>query len=91
MEGKGMEMSSRRCFSLFETTEIRLGCTKMEISTGKKNRERGNCLTLPTFDCTPGYAPDKIPHAYSSRFAPPLLFKGYGLECLLHSTDQTMG
>ena len=25
------------CFSLFETTEICLGCTKMEISTGKKS------------------------------------------------------
>ena len=58
----------------FETTEICLGCTKMEIPTGEKNRERGNFLTSPTFDCIPGYAPDKIPHAYSSGFAPPLLF-----------------
>ena len=40
-KGKGMKM--RRgpfffffCLSLFETNEICMGCTKMEISTGKK-------------------------------------------------------
>ena len=38
------------CLSLFETTEICLGCTKMEILGG-------NFLTLPTLDCTTGYAP----------------------------------
>ena len=41
----------------FETTQFCLGCTKMEISTGKKNGERGVFQTLPTFDCTLGYAP----------------------------------
>ena len=38
------------CFSLFETTEVCLGCTKMEVF-GE------NFLTSPTFDCTHGYAP----------------------------------
>ena len=38
-------------FSLFETTKICLGCTKMEILGG-------NFLASPTFDCTPGYAPE---------------------------------
>ena len=38
------------CLSLFETTKICLGCTKIEIF-------EGNFLTSPTFDCTHGYAP----------------------------------
>ena len=41
------------CLSLFETTEICLGCTKMDIFWG-------NFLTSPTFDCIPGYAPGHI-------------------------------
>ena len=41
--------------SLFETTD--LGCTKMDISVAKKS-EVGNFLISPTFDCTPGYAPE---------------------------------
>ena len=60
MDGERYEKKQRTffffCLSLFETTEICLGCTKMEISTGKKNQEKGNFLTLPTLDCTPGYA-----------------------------------
>ena len=41
------------CLSLFETTEICLGCTK-------KKWEMGNFLTSPSFDCTPGYPPGPI-------------------------------
>ena len=37
----------------FWITEICLGCTKMEISSGGKNWEMGNFLTSPAFDCTP--------------------------------------
>ena len=65
MEGKGMKISRGVffCLLLFETTEICLGYTKMEISMGE-NQEMGNFLTLPTFDCTPGYAPENdISHA----------------------------
>ena len=40
--------------SLFETTEICLGCTKIEI-LGE------NFLTSPTFDCTSGYASASTP------------------------------
>ena len=41
------------CLSLFESTEICSGCTKMKISY-----MGGNFLTPPpTFDYTPGYAP----------------------------------
>ena len=45
MKGEGYENELRTfflsfffffCLSLFETTEMCLGCTKMEISTGKK-------------------------------------------------------
>ena len=35
------------------TTEICLGCTKMEIFLG-------SFLTSPTFDCTPGYVSEVI-------------------------------
>ena len=37
------------CFSLFETTEICLGCTKMEVSTGKKAFHTGKKLGNVTF------------------------------------------
>ena len=45
-KGKGMKMS-RELFFFFLLV---IFCTKMEILGG-------NFLTLPTFDCTPGYAP----------------------------------
>ena len=46
-------------FFFFQTTEIFLGCTKMEILGG-------NFLTSPTFDCTPSYAPEFIVWSGSS-------------------------
>ena len=62
--GKGMKMSRRPFFVFvtFETTKICLECTKMEIFLG-------NFLTLPTFDCTPGYTPV----SYSSNWITLLL------------------
>ena len=59
-------------------TEICLGCrpTKMEIDYG----EGGNFLTLPTFDCTPGYAPVFTSLIYKKK-KPHLLVLGYDI-CL---------
>ena len=45
-KGKGMKMSRGLffffCLSLFETSEICLECTKMEMSTGKKSGNEKN-------------------------------------------------
>ena len=69
------------CLSLFETTEICLGCTKMKISTGKKAFPiyyGGNFLTSPTFDCTPGNPPAQIGQKKKKKKISSLIFPKFG-------------
>ena len=57
------------CLSLFETTEIGLGCTKNQKYLQGENWEIGNFLTSSTFDCTLGYAPGGLHTCHSGLIA----------------------